>query len=87
MKSFVFDAYSFKTFLLLKAKYTRKNYKFHEAMARMVMTVAFHHGLTPKYILNSEVTRSGVDEPYIQFAKEVDTAGQKVIDISEYRKS
>ena len=87
VKRFKFDLESFRTFFMIHAKYTRKNFDYHSAMAKLVMTAAFRQGLTPRYILNKDCTKSGVDELYVQFAKDVDTAGQKIVNISEYRKS
>jgi len=87
VKKFSFDLESFRTFFMIHAKYTRKNFDYHASMAKLVMSAAFHKGMTPKYILNKECTKSGTDEIYIQFAKDVDTAGQKVVTLREYRKS
>ena len=85
VKRFKFDIESFRTFFMLHAKYTRKNFDYHSAMAKMVMTYAFKHGLTPRYILNKDCTKSGVDELYIQFAKDVKMSDKKVVTLNEYR--
>ena len=85
MKNFRFDSEGFKTFYLIHAKHCRKNYEWHEKFAKLIMSKAFHAGLTPQYILDRKLTKSGFDEPFIQFAKDVKVSDKKVVTLNEYR--
>jgi len=77
---FKFDKEGFKTFYMIKAKSTRKNFLFHERCAKLIMESSFNRGFEPKYILDKYCTRSGCNEVYRQEKKIIQ--GSNVFNIS-----
>ncbi len=86
MKRFVFDLESFRTFFLIHAKFSRKDFHHYAACAKRVMSAEFHRGMTPRFVLGKDDTKSGSPEPYIQFPKDVKESGDKVVKLSDYHR-